>query len=96
MAILTEHTGWRGAAVSFSHDGAVLASSSRKSIQLWDVRKRVLLLESAPQPNWSGSIQFAPKEPLFAVPLKDGSVQLWNLDKVLQHAAAKKEAAGKG
>ena len=66
------------ASVSFSPDGATLASGARDGVMLWDVESRapVATLDE----NGVNSVSFSPDGTLLASGARDGRVTLWNME----------------
>jgi WD40 repeat protein len=68
--------------MALSADGALLASVYGKSVTIWDMERRNLLLKLPREQGMVRSLAWSPNRELLAVATSDGGLAIWNLPKI--------------
>jgi WD40 repeat protein len=96
-ATLEGHKDWVSD-VTFSSDGATLASSSHdRTARLWDVKEKKETASLGPHASTCWCVTFSPDSSLLAVGTHNAGVRLWNVaGKTEVFPAPKEEKKAKG
>jgi WD40 repeat protein len=70
--------------VAFSSDGKLLASSSFRSVKLWDGATGALRSSLEAHTHWINGLAFSPDGALLATGSSDGTIRLWSVASALR------------